>query len=102
MQEKWNEIPNDTDILITHGPPFGHCDVTPSGNLNVGCEMLRVRVDEIKPKIHVFGHVHSGYGYKFHNDTHFINAAVLNERYKYANKPVTIDWDPETNELEFI
>ena len=49
-----------------------------------------------------FGHVHSGYGYKFHEGTHFINAAVLNEKYKYANKPITIDWDPETNELEFI
>jgi Icc-related predicted phosphoesterase len=102
LMRVWNAIPNDTDILITHGPPFGHLDVTPSGNLNVGCELLRVRVDEIKPKIHVFGHVHSGYGYKFHEGTHFINAAVLNERYKYANKPLTVEWDPETNELEFI
>ena len=102
LQEKWSNIPNDTEILITHGPPWGHCDITPYGNLNVGCELLRARVDELKPKIHVFGHVHSGYGYKFHEGTHFINAAVLNEKYKYANKPVTIDWDPETNELEFI
>ena len=77
-------------------------DVTPYGNLNVGCELLRVRVDELKPKIHVFGHVHSGYGYKFHNGTHFINAAVLNEKYKYENKPLTIDWNPDTNEIEFL
>lgn len=102
LREKWFWIPNDTDILVTHGPPFGHCDVTPYGNLNVGCELLRVRVDELKPKIHVFGHVHSGYGYKFHNGTHFINAAVLNEKYKYENKPLTVDWNPETNELEFL
>ena len=102
LELKWKDIPNDTDILVTHGPPFGHCDVTPYGNLNVGCELLRARVDELKPKIHVFGHVHSGYGYKFYEGTHFINAAVLNEKYKYANKPITIDWDPETNELEFI
>jgi Icc-related predicted phosphoesterase len=102
LELKWKDIPNDTDILISHGPPFGHCDVTPYGNLNVGCELLRVRVDELKPKIHVFGHVHSGYGYKFHNGTHFINASILNERYNYANKPITIDWNPETNELEFI
>jgi len=102
LREKWFWIPNDTDILITHGPPWGHCDVTPYGNLNVGCELLRVRVDELKPKIHVFGHVHSGYGYKFHEGTHFINASVLNERYNYENKPITIDWNPETNELEFI
>jgi Icc-related predicted phosphoesterase len=102
LREKWFNIPSSTEILITHGPPFGHCDITPYGNLNVGCELLRVRVDELKPKIHVFGHVHSGYGYKFHEGTHFINAAILNERYNYENKPLTVDWNPETNELEFI
>ena len=102
LREKWFNIPNSTDILITHGPPFGHLDVTPYGNLNVGCELLRVRLDSLKPKIHVFGHVHSGYGYKFHEGTHFINAAVLSERYQYTNKPVTIDWNPETNEVEFL
>ena len=102
LEEKWFNIPNSTEILVTHGPPWGHCDVTPYGNLNVGCELLRVRVDELKPKIHVFGHVHSGYGYKFHEGTHFINASVLSERYQYTNKPITVDWNPETNELEFI
>ena len=102
LREKWFWIPNDTDILVTHGPPWGHCDVNPYGNLNVGCELLRVRVDELKPKIHVFGHIHSGYGYKFHEGTHFINADVLNERYKYENKPITINWDPITNEIEFL
>ena len=102
LREKWFNIPNSTDILITHGPPFGHLDITPYGNLNVGCELLRVRLDSLKPKIHVFGHVHSGYGYKFHEGTHFINAAVLNERYRYENKPITIDWNPDTNEIEFL
>jgi predicted phosphodiesterase len=102
LQEKWSNIPNDTEILITHGPPWGHCDITPYGNLNVGCELLRVRVDELKPKIHVFGHVHSGYGYYYNGHTHFINASILNERYNYENKPLTVDWNPETNELEFI
>jgi len=102
LGQKWNNIPNDTDILITHGPPWGYLDVTPYGNLNVGCELLRVRVDELKPKIHVFGHVHSGYGYYYNGHTHFINASVLNERYNYENKPLTVEWNPETNELEFI
>lgn len=102
LREKWFWIPSDTDILITHGPAWGHLDVTPYGNLNVGCELLRVRVDELKPKIHVFGHVHSGYGYKFHNGTHFFNASVLNERYNYKNKPITIDWDVEHNTINFI
>jgi len=102
LMRVWNQIPKNTDILITHGPPWGHCDVTPYGNLNVGCELLRVRVDEVKPKIHVFGHIHSGAGYKWDGKTHFFNAAVLNNSYEYANRPMTIDWDPETNEIEFI
>ena len=102
LQNKWNAIPENIDILITHGPPWGHLDVTPYGNLNVGCEVLRERIEVIKPKIHVFGHVHSGYGYKFHNGTHFVNASVLNERYNYKNKPITIDWNVEHNTIKFI
>jgi len=101
LKEKWFWIPKDTDILVTHGPPFGHCDEAPYGG-HVGCELLRERVDEFPPKIHVFGHIHDGYGYKFHNGTHFFNASVLNERYNYENKPFTFDWNPETNEIEFI
>lgn len=102
LQNKWNNIPEDIDILITHGPAWGHLDVVPYGHLSVGCELLRERVDVIKPKIHVFGHVHSGYGYKFHNGTHFFNVSVLDERYNYKNKPITIDWNPEYNTIKFI
>lgn len=102
IKEKWDMIPANTDILITHGPPMGKLDYVPYNNINVGCEELMKRVQEIKPKIHVFGHIHEGYGYVFDGNTHYINAAVLNGRYEFRNKPITIDWDPETNELEFI
>lgn len=102
LKEKWDMIPVDTDILITHGPPLGKLDYVRYSNENVGCEELMKRVEEIKPKIHVFGHIHQGYGYVFDGNTHYINAAVLNERYEFRNRPLTIDWDPETNELEFI
>lgn len=101
LEEKWNVIPKDTDILITHGPPQGHLDISgpPHNEGNLGCELLRVKVDEIQPKIHVFGHIHGSYGYKFHNGTHFINASVLNEQYDQVNKPISIDWDSESNIL---
>ena len=104
LKKKWDAIPNYTDILITHGPPQGHLDVSgpPYNEGDLGCELLRVKVDEQPPKIHVFGHIHGSYGYKFHNGTHFINAAVLNERYEVVNKPLTIDWDSETNDITFI
>jgi Icc-related predicted phosphoesterase len=102
LQNKWNNIPENIDILITHGPAWGHLDVVPYGHLSVGCELLRERVDVIKPKIHVFGHIHSGYGYHFDGTTHYFNASVLNERYNFENKPFTIEWDKQTNEIVFI
>tara|TARA_B110000879_G_scaffold149085_1_gene193304 strand:- start:189 stop:764 length:576 start_codon:yes stop_codon:yes gene_type:complete len=100
LQEKWDQIPNKVDILVCHTMPFGHLDAT--GNLNVGCELLRVKSDELRPKIFVGGHIHSGAGYKFDGHTHFFNASVLNNSYRYVNKPMTVDWDKETNEITFI
>ena len=104
LYSKWEAIPKDTDILITHGPPQDHLDISgpPYNEPHLGCALLREKVDNQPPKIHVFGHIHGSYGYKFHNGTHFINASVLNERYEQVNKPLTIDWNPETNELIFI
>jgi Icc-related predicted phosphoesterase len=104
LMSKWEAIPADTDILITHGPPQDHLDISgpPYNEPHLGCALLREKVDAQPPKIHVFGHIHGGYGYKFHNGTHFFNASILNERYEYENKPVTFDWDPNTNEITFI
>jgi Icc-related predicted phosphoesterase len=104
LMAKWEAIPKDTDILITHGPPQDHLDISgpPYNEPHLGCALLREKVDEQPPKIHVFGHIHGGYGYKFHNGTHFFNASILNERYEYVNRPVTFDWNPETNEITFL
>jgi Icc-related predicted phosphoesterase len=102
IKEKWDLIPDDVDILITHGPPFGKLDYVPYNNINVGCEELLLKVQQIKPKIHLFGHIHEGSGYVFDGNTHYINAAVLNGRYEFQNKPITIEWDSETNGIEFL
>jgi Icc-related predicted phosphoesterase len=104
LREKWFWIPNDTDILITHGPPQTKLDTSgaPWNTPLLGCELLMERVKELKPKIHVFGHIHGGYGYVFDGNTHYFNASVLNERYEVANKPMTIDWNPITNTVNFI
>jgi len=103
LAAKWEAIPDNTDILITHGPAFGTLD-TVAGRPwdNLGCELLAERIEVIKPKIHVCGHIHSGYGYVFKDGTHFFNAAVLDEQYEYTQKPMTFDWDKETNIIEFI
>ena len=58
--EKWNLIPNDVDILITHTPPVGHGDLCCTG-VRAGCvELLNSIQKRIKPKYHVFGHIHEG------------------------------------------
>ena len=102
LKAKWDTIPTDTDILVTHGPPFGYQDIPGGHSIRVGCEMLRYRVDEIKPKIHVFGHIHGGYGHYYNGHTHFFNASILNERYNYTNLPFTFEWDPITNEITWL
>ena len=102
MKARWDAIPTDTDILVTHGPPFGYLDIPGGQSIRVGCEMLRHRVDEIRPKIHVFGHIHGSAGYYFNGHTHFINASVLNEQYRYTNIPLTFDWDMITNEIKWL
>lgn len=90
MAEKWNLIPNDTDVLITHGPPFGILDTTPRGD-SAGCEELRKRVEDLRPKLHIFGHIHHGYGTIEKFEVRFVNASVCDETYEPNNPPIVID-----------
>ena len=103
LQSKWDAIPENTDILITHGPAFGFLDdVEGRRGIHLGCELLIERIEKVRPKIHVFGHIHSGFGHYFDGHTHFFNASILNERYDYTNVPVTVDWDPIKNEIKWL
>ncbi len=90
LQKHWATIPEDTDVLITHGPPYGFGD-TNQRDERFGDQDLLERVLAIKPSIHCYGHAHDGYGERFYEGTHFINAAILNEGYMVANKPVVVD-----------
>lgn len=90
LEYYWNRIPNNTDVLITHGPPHGILDLVERGG-HVGCELLRKRVMEVKPKLHVFGHIHCGYGETDLDGVHFVNASMCTEEYKATNPPVVFD-----------
>jgi Icc-related predicted phosphoesterase len=92
IKKHWDLIPNDTDILITHGPPYNILDKT-IRNKAVGCEELAIKVTEIKPKIHVFGNIHESYGVLEKDNITFVNASILNEKYIYANNPIEIEID---------
>lgn len=87
LKEHWAKIPDDTDILITHGPPFMIRD---TGD-HIGDEDLRNRVFEVKPKLHCFGHAHEGYGVEVIDGITFVNAAILNDDYNIAHPAVVID-----------
>lgn len=92
LKAKCDAIPSDTDILLTHGPAFGILDdVEYNRGVHLGCEILIEKIKQIKPKIHCCGHIHSGNGYQFDGDTHFINASSLNEDYDYFYKPFSIE-----------
>jgi predicted phosphohydrolase len=90
IREVWRKIPPDTDILVTHGPPHKILDLTP-GWEQVGCEELRKVVKRIKPRYHVFGHIHCEYGIKEVEGTTFINASVCTEGYDPINPPIVVD-----------
>lgn len=103
LEQKWNDIPEGIDILITHGPAWGILDdVEGRRGQHLGCELLANRIKKIKPKIHICGHIHSGRNIVKVGDTLHIHASVLDERYNYTNKPITIDFDFETNEWDVI
>lgn len=87
----WAQIPNDTDVLITHGPPKDILDTTYWDNENVGCGDLAHRVMEVCPKIHVFGHIHETYGEMNFGGIHFINASTCNLQYQPVNPPIVVE-----------
>lgn len=102
IAREWAKIPDDTDILITHGPPFGYGDYTMNGD-KAGCVDLLYRIKVIKPTIHVFGHIHEGYGMFTLADARgvtLINASVLDHRYNMVNEPVLIDYNDFTQKRD--
>jgi len=91
IEAKWKQIPTDTDILITHGPPLGRGDRCAGGN-RAGCHYLLKEIQErIKPKYHVFGHIHEGYGVSSDGVTTYINASSCTLRYHPSQPPLVFD-----------
>jgi Icc-related predicted phosphoesterase len=89
----WARIPKKTDIVITHGPPLNIFDNTiyePDGHF--GDEWLGRRIEQVKPKLHVFGHFHYSFCQKILKDeTIYINASICDEQYQPIGKPVEVD-----------
>ncbi len=90
INRHWSLIPENTDVLLTHGPMYGILDSVINGQ-HVGCKDLLKRVQEVKPKVHVCGHIHEASGIQKQNGITFINASVLNESYELAHKPFVFE-----------
>lgn len=108
IKHHWDLIPDNTNVLVTHGPPFGILDtvlqgkniigygeyyqpIYSKGKENVGCSDLLAAINRVKPSLHVFGHIHGGYGIKHKDETLFVNASIMNEKYKPVNKPIVVN-----------
>ena len=93
INQIWNWIPNDTDIVITHGPIYGYCDRTSRGGLNVGCADLYHRLNEVQPQLHFSGHIHEAYGYRQTKWGYAFNGCNCDLSYLVNNKPMTFEYD---------
>tara|TARA_R110000737_G_scaffold352968_1_gene401415 strand:+ start:317 stop:1081 length:765 start_codon:yes stop_codon:yes gene_type:complete len=99
IKQHWDLIPDNTDILITHGPPRGILDLLSpkfrrhGENPHVGCDDLLQAISRVKPRINVFGHIHEGYGHVEQDGTHYFNASCLDDNYSTTNPPQFITLD---------
>lgn len=95
INKYWKTIPMDTDVVITHGPPEFKLDTVVEhngyGHRFVGCADLRYAIEMIKPKYHLFGHIHEGYGMIESNGTCYVNASLLDRYYRPVNEPIVIE-----------
>lgn len=83
----WQQIPEDTDFLITHSPPFQILDEL-DNKRHIGCEKLLERIRQLKLPYHIFGHNHNDYGIVKRKNTVFINASSLDDKYRHINQPL--------------
>jgi len=90
IRKHWDLIPDNTDVLLVHGPPAHTLDQTVHRH-NVGCEDLRAAVERVQPTLCVFGHIHEDYGMMVRGETQFVNASVLNVHYERVNRPISVE-----------
>lgn len=93
LAAKWASIPDDVQVLITHGPPFGILDGAGWQVVqSVGCELLRDRLASLPDlRVHLFGHVHEAYGTTRQGRVQYVNASICTMSYAPTNLPIVVD-----------
>ena len=95
LREKWALVPAGTHVLVTHGPPYGILDKVFSDQESVGCEELRARCAEVRPLVHLFGHIHEAAGTHREGGTLFVNASICDLGYRPTQPARVVDLDVE-------
>jgi len=91
IRRAWEKIPEDTEVLITHGPPLGQGDRCKGGH-RAGCmDLLHAVQQRVRPLYHIFGHVHEGYGTTTDGLTKYINASTCNFQYRPVHPAIVFD-----------
>ena len=90
MKKFWQEIPVNTQVIVTHGPAYGIMDQV-SDNTHIGCKELLHRIKEVQPEVHISGHLHNSYGVVSIGKTRFVNCSSLDERLRSIHPPLSID-----------
>lgn len=91
LRAKWDQIPEGLDVLLTHGPPVGKLDYSKYQKTYVGCGLLRAAVERVRPRYHVFGHLHENHGGLQSEHTTFINCSIMTRSYVPAQAPIVIE-----------
>lgn len=95
IRSHWDRIPEGIDVLVTHGPARGIGDRMFLG-ANVGCDDLRERLHQVRPRVHVFGHIHEAFGeYREPGlPTRFLNVACARFLSYGRRAPVLLELEP--------
>ena len=90
LSEIYTKIPTATDIIISHGPPFGIHDEVPT-KIHTGSTSLLKRTLEVKPKLCLFGHIHNAYGLHIQDGITFANVSLVNDDLRVAHEPMLFE-----------
>ena len=94
IERHWAMIPKETNVLVTHGPPAGILDEVrhPDGSRErAGCPSLLERIAEVRPALHLFGHIHEGHGRLERDGVSHVNVSTMDSGYRIANAPVVLE-----------
>lgn len=94
LKRRLKLVPEETNVLISHGPALHIFDYIPDEGLHVGCYHLAKRIEQLPNlRAHICGHIHESYGFAVReiDGVKFANACSCDARYRPVNPPIIID-----------